>query len=126
MKEIKYYVSDDESKKSPDPEEIKEYEAKIGTAERCWVCGFRDEYNRMADIFKVDNSDDTRYLRDYYHIAWGYVPDDYKGYVVEHHLDDEWDKKRMVTLEQYLGELKEQVDRRQTLISKINEICNKR
>lgn len=126
MKEIKYYISNDESKKSYDPEEIKEYETKIGTAERCWVCGFKDEYNRMADIFKVDNPDDTRYLCDYYNIAWGYVPDDYKGYVVEHHLDDEWDKKRMVTLEQYLGELKEQVDRRQTLISKINEICNKR
>ena len=31
MKEIKYYVSDDESKQSPDPEEIKEYEAKIGS-----------------------------------------------------------------------------------------------
>ena len=35
MKEVKYYISDDESKQSPNPEEIKEYEAKISTAERC-------------------------------------------------------------------------------------------
>lgn len=126
MKEIKYYISDDESKQSSDPEEIKEYEAKISTAERCWVCGFKDEYERMSDIYKVDNSDDTRYLCDYNHIAWGYVPNDYKGYVVEQYIDDELDRKRMITLDRYLDELNEQINRRQTLISKINETCNKR
>lgn len=126
MKEVKYYVSDDESKQSPDPEEIKEYEAKISTAERCWVCGFKDEYERMSDIYKVDNPDDTRYLCDYNHIAWGYVPNDYKGYVVEQYIDDELDRKRMITLDRYLDELNEQINRRQTLISKINETCNKR
>lgn len=126
MKEVKYYISDDESKQSPNPEEIKEYEAKRSTVERCWVCGFKDEYYRIADIYKVDNSDDTRYLCDYNHITWGYVSDDYKGYVVEQHLDDGWDKKRMITLDQYLDELNEQINRRQALISIINEKCDKR
>ena len=126
MKEIKYYISDDEIKKSPDPEEIKEYELKMSTAERCWVCGFKDEYGRIADIFKVDSPDDTRYLCGYHRIVWGYVPDDYKGHVIQQHLNDEWDSRRMTTLRQYLEELNEQVDKRQTLISKINEICNER
>ena len=126
MKEVKYYISDDESKQSPNPEEIKEYEAKKGTVERCWVCGFKDEHCRIADIYEVDNSDDARYLCDYNHIAWDCVPDDYKGYVVEQYLNDKRDKKRMVTLDRYLDELNEQINRRQTLISKINEKCNKR
>ena len=70
----------------------------------------------MSDIYKVDNSDDTRYLRDYNHISWGYVPNDYKGYVVEQYIDDELDRKRMITLDRYLDELNEQINRRQTLI----------
>lgn len=122
MKEIKYYVSDDETQQSSDPEEIRKYEAKKRVIEESQFYNFVDEKGLPADILKIDKPGDINYLYNYYHIIRGDVPNDYTGYVVKQYIDDEMCSKRIITLDQYFKMLQKQISDCQSTIFEISEI----
>ena len=119
MKEVKYYISDDESKQSPNPEEIKEYEAKTNAIKRGVIFEFKDENNLPAILLKAENPKDMHYFYEYFRVQYGDAPDDYIGYAIKQYLDDEMYYERIITLKQYIEGLQKQIEKRQSLIDEM-------
>lgn len=126
MKEIRYYISDDKTQQSSDPEEIREYEAKMDAVNRCKIADFEDENGYPAILFKTEKPGDARYLYKYYHAAFGNIADDYIGYAVNQYMDAAMYDNTMITLKLYFKKLQKQIDDKKSIIDKLTEICNKR
>lgn len=121
MKEIKYYASDDGKVESPNPEDIKKYEAKIDVINRGFITEFKDENNQPAILLKVEKFGDIRYLHEYYHVLCDNVLDDYVGYVIKQYIDDKTCYEHIITAEQYLEGLQKEIDKRQVIVDKIKK-----
>lgn len=126
MKEIKYYISDDKTQQSSDPEKIREYEAKMDAVTRAKVGEFNDEYGTLSSILKLEKPTDLNYLRNYHRIRFGNIEDGYIGYAVMKYTGFEVCATEILPVEQYLSDLQTQIHVRQLVIDQVTKLCNKR
>ena len=135
MKEIKYYISDDESRQSKSQEEIEAFEAKHGTdfetkvseiLKKAIIGNFVDDNRDIIFLIKIDKTTDVNSLFPYFVSD---IDGNYNGCAVIKHVDPKkyisccWG---LFTIDSYLNELQNKISTNQAIISKINEICNKR
>ena len=135
MKEIKHYVSDDGSRQSKSQEEIEAFEAKYGTdfetkvseiLKKAIIGNFVDDNHDIIFLIKIDKTTDVNFLFPYFVSD---IDGNYSGCAVIKHVDPKkyisccWG---LFKIDSYLNELQNKISTNQAIISKINEICNKR
>ena len=135
MKEVKYYISDDESRQSKSQEEIEAFEAKYGTdfetkvseiLKKAIIGNFVDDNRDIIFLIKIDKTTDVNFLFPYFVSD---IDGNYNGCAVIKRVDP---KKYMsccwglFKIDSYLNELQNKISINQAIISKINEICNER
>lgn len=135
MKEIKYYISDDESRQSKSQEEIEAFETKYGTdfetkvseiLKKAIIGNFVDDNRDIIFLIKIDKTTDVNFLFPYFVSD---IDGNYNGCAVIKRVDPKkyisccWG---LFKIDSYLNELQNKISINQAIISKINEICNER